>query len=72
MKNCQHQSNRPCQMSAQIFVESGGRFRYVLGVAELGNDGIWRHVESVFPEENHADWAEKFWDSAYEALHKPK
>lgn len=57
-------------MNAQIFIDHRSGFKYTMLVGERGNDDIWRYVESVMPEENVADWAEKFWDSAYVALHK--
>lgn len=28
----------------------------------------WLYVESLLPEENCADWAQKFWAACYESL----
>lgn len=58
-------------MKAYIFCDMCTKGKLALRVGDWVDKGrYWRYVESVMPEGNCADWADLFWDTAYDAIYK--
>lgn len=57
-------------MLVEIFADMRTNGKLAIRIGDWVDNGqTWKYVESIMPEGNCADWAEKFWDAAFVTIH---